>query len=513
MPSKIQLGPNEDVINLASGHSMIMGNLPQGKLDLGIVADKINKDAEQGLIDNERFGLFDSSQPNYTTYYPDVTAEDLNPTDDEFIYPVFRMLSMTTVHRNVNPISFEKKGVLKASMDKLVGQTVNVDHETAVGNAIGVVQSVEWQNAYRTENGTIIPAGINAVLKIDAKANPRLARGVMMSPPSIHSNSVTIRFKWEQSHPKMEADEFWAKLGTYDEDGVMVQRVVNEVIDYSETSLVAHGADPFAKKIEGGKIVLPEHSANRASLSEAQLDKQANRTIAISYKEMGEDIVSNSQQTIPNSNNNNNHNLKPETQMKELLAKLAAIAKIEDASELTEDSFAEKLQEIVSNGETAANEVTELKQKVEGLETELTEAKATIEAAPTEDQLSELKEKAELGDAHLTAVKEAAKSAYSTLKGEKASDAVLNSIDSADLEAAKAFKAEYEEELENSHPLTCQDCHSVNLSRSSSSLTEKPEDKKKPEGEGNTKLSTEEIRNKYKMPKGGLLGIFKQEEK
>ena len=94
------------------------------------------------------------------------------------------------------------RDVLKKSMQMLIGQTINIDHEIAVGNAIGAVSEVFWQPAYKTKSGIEVPAGINAVLKIDGKSNPRIARGVMMDPPSIHSNSVTVRFKWEPSDRK-----------------------------------------------------------------------------------------------------------------------------------------------------------------------------------------------------------------------------------------------------------------------------------------------------------------------
>lgn len=71
-----------------------------------------------------------------------------------------------------------------------------------------------------------------------------------MDPPSIHSNSVSVRFIWDKSHPNLDEDEFWNKLGTYDEKGNLICRVVKEIVSYYETSLVSHGADPFAQKID-----------------------------------------------------------------------------------------------------------------------------------------------------------------------------------------------------------------------------------------------------------------------
>lgn len=109
------------------------------------------------------------------------------------------------------PTDFSKNGVLKASMKLMLGQTVNCDHETSIGNAIGSVSQVMWQEGY-TDGKFKIPAGINGVLKIDGKSNPRIARGILMEPPSIHSNSVTVQFRWDKSHPELDNNEFWENL-------------------------------------------------------------------------------------------------------------------------------------------------------------------------------------------------------------------------------------------------------------------------------------------------------------
>jgi len=70
----------------------------------------------------------------------------------------------------------------------------------------------------------------------------------MMSPPSIHSNSVTVKFGWEPSH-KFETDsEFFDKLGTYTKKGELIRIVVNLIKSYHETSLVSHGADPTLRR-------------------------------------------------------------------------------------------------------------------------------------------------------------------------------------------------------------------------------------------------------------------------
>lgn len=306
----------EDIIRLAFAQSLVLGHCPD-KLSL----DQVNKKVALSNQDLASFGLFDTSSPNYTTYYPDVTAEDLQPKDSEFIYPVFRLLSEVIVHKNWNPIDFSQSGILKDSMKMLLGQTVNVDHETAIGNAIGSVQQVNWQEAYVSSSGVKVPAGINGRLKIDGKSNPRIARGILMDPPSIHSNSVTVAFEWEKSHPKMTDAEFFQQLGKTGPDKELVRRIVTKVRDYRETSLVGAGADPYARIIKDGEILDPKKAA-RAYNSLGGI-KHSTSLFTFSYKT---DVISNesneaSEETIPTDP----INIKPEITMNKTLAILAAM--------------------------------------------------------------------------------------------------------------------------------------------------------------------------------------------
>ena len=256
---------------IGSGHTIMAGFLPKG-VEPRTFSENFYKWNHVSQESVEKLGLF-GSDIDYNTYYPGLTKEDLTPNSDEFIEPVFRLLSSTIVSKNWNPTDFGQPGVLKASMKLLLGQTVNCDHSTDIGNAIGSVSQVMWQEAYKNGN-FVIPAGINGVLKIDGKANPRIARGILMDPPSIHSNSVTVQFKWDKSHPGMDDRDFWDKLGTYDEKGNMIRKVVTEVVRYLETSLVSHGADSFAQKIgEDGKIINPEFAKRTwTSFAEYQED-------------------------------------------------------------------------------------------------------------------------------------------------------------------------------------------------------------------------------------------------
>jgi hypothetical protein len=113
---------------------------------------------------------------------------------------------------------------------------------------MGAVKDVMWEESYKTPGGIVIPSGINARMKLDGKSHPRVARAIMMDPPSIHSTSVTVQFLWEMSH-NLSQEEFFKKLGTFDKDGKQINRVASLVKRYHELSLVGHGADPYAQKI------------------------------------------------------------------------------------------------------------------------------------------------------------------------------------------------------------------------------------------------------------------------
>ena len=178
-----------DTIRLSSEGNLIVGNKP-GIVSLSDVSKLIGAESQ---ADIQSFGLFERSTPNYATYYPEASAEDLNPKESEFIEPVFRALSAVTILSSYDAVNFAfDPEILNRSKSLLLGQSVMIDHETALGNIIGAVSEVSWQESYKTRGATKpIPAGINSVLKIDGKANPRIARAIMMDPPGIHSTTVS----------------------------------------------------------------------------------------------------------------------------------------------------------------------------------------------------------------------------------------------------------------------------------------------------------------------------------
>ena len=437
------------VITLRAGHTLIVGNIPD-KVDT-------NQLEENHLLGNNvdigKFGLFETATPNYTTYYPDVKPEDLNPQDHEFIQPVFRMLSEVIVSKG-RPIDFSKPGVLRRSMNKLLGQSVNVDHETAVGNAVGAVSEVFWQPAYTAKDGTKVPAGINAKLKIDGKSNPRLARGIMMNPPSIHSNSVSVRFSWVPSHKFATMDEFYSKLGTYNDKGELIRCVVDEILNYSETSLVGHGADVFAQKIgEDGEIVNTKYAEANYQF---QADKPISANFTVDFKDyenQGNEVA-----ILSLTNNNNNINQNPTEPMEELILQL--INDFDFAEDTTSENLSERL----------ATALGDKNQEIADLITERDNLKTETTTLTTENErLTEENNTLSLGKEQIEKLTESTRQEalrfYKVSKGDNADEAIINLISGANLETAGALLKQYRTETDGKLTATCNKCGSSDVSR------------------------------------------------
>jgi len=471
---------NIDTIKLSLGHNLILGNKPEI-----VTLDVLNKAIEESNHqDIGKFGLFESSSPNYTTYYPDVEAGDLTPKDDEFIYPTFRALSNTTVHPKMNPIFFSEE-ILKRAQYKLVGQTVNADHEVAVGNAIGSVSAIQWQAAYKTKDGIKVPAGINATLKIDGKSNPRIARAINMEPPSIHSTSVTVTFAWEKSHPTMSDEEFWNKLGTFDKEGKVVQRIVTNIEAFHEISLVSHGADYFAQKIgKDGKIVNPGYSASRypfsdVSLSDAELSDLKKTTKHFTYDFKDLDTTSLSEETTILDETNNIQT----TDKMDYLKLLATVFGIT----LTDENFQTSIQQV-------QDELADLRSKKEAFDAPLIIKGLTgkdaiqaeldrlsTEVADLTGQVEDQKTGVALSDTLVSELRVDALRLYKASLGEKPEDAnIVNLINTSAYTTLKSLHKQYDELTDKQYQFSCSDCGSHNVSRMSSKpASEESEDKDK----------------------------------
>lgn len=465
-----------DTVVLRAGHSIMVPNLPKD-INLEEFNQKFLRKDSQSI---EQFGFFGS---DYNTYFPGVNKEEFNPGEGEFIEPVFRLLSNCIVSKNWCPTEFPEQ-VLKDSMPLLIGQTVNCDHETSIANAIGSIKSVYWQDAYKVGDKTI-PGGINGVLKIDGKANPRIARGINMDPPSIHSNSVTVQFEWTPSHDFEDPYEFYEKLGTYDQNGELIRRIAKRIISYKETSLVSHGADPYAQLIKDGKIINPTYADSvYSSFSEQVKEKFINSQVAeVDYK----NILSLSDNTPylynigEQQNSNINQTTKMNKELQEFLESLfgEGLLNLSEGAQPSSEAVISGIKQLIQENkdlaqtkQTQANEVTSLQKKVNTLQAEATANAPFIE----------------IGKNHFKEVKEDTIASYKKLAGENPDPNILTLIESiTSLDTMKSLQSNYKQSLEEKFPLQCSDCGSHNINRGSAV---KPNED---ENSNSEKKSTQEV--------------------
>lgn len=454
-----------DSMAIGQGHTILAGYVPEqiGAQEFNEKFYEWHKPTAESI---QQLGLF-GGNINYHTYYPELKEEDLKPNENEFIEPVFRLLSATIVSKNWMPTDFGQGNVLKNSIKLMLGQTVNCDHETDIGNAIGAVSKVMWQEAYKDGN-IYVPAGMNGVLKIDGKANPRIARGILMDPPSIHSNSVTVQFAWDKSHPEMDDREFWDKIGTYDSKGNMVRRVVTNIVRYLETSLVSHGADSYAQKIGAdGKIINPGF-ANRTWNSYSEYQNDASKVYYFQdLKELGkqdenlDDTLHLDNKDPKNCEPKNNSKMNQE--LKEFLEKLFG----ENMLQLGEgqEASTELALQLVK---TSIADVTSLKEQITIKDTEITNLKASVAQKDTE--IANLNEMATVGKNHIASLRESTVGTYKKLAGEHVDETIVTMInaETTGLQTLLSLKKDYEARLEEKFPLHCAKCGSHDINRASS---------------------------------------------
>lgn len=437
-------------IKLTSGRSLMHSNVPDGvKLCNGKSCEVLTEESIAS------FGLFETNAPNFNTYYPDVTAADLIPKEDEFINPIFRALSSTTV-RKFAPIDFSKKGVLEASLPKLVGISIFTDHEQNTGNVLGAVKSAEWQKGY-TVGGVKVPSGINTKFNIDGKSHPQLARGIMADPPSYHSVSVTVSYKWEWSHSKLTDDECYSKWGTFDDKGNLVRKVVTEIVLYSEISIVPLGADPFARLLKDGKITNPQFVLDRQSLSATAQELGAMDNTVVNFQEVSQF-----------SNYSNNPKLDDMT-LSELFVSLGLEAT------LTEDQFKTMFQGLQANKVSLA---AILAVDPELTPVALTALKAVVGKTEAEDTIltfvtdnggqDKLLEVVEFQTTALAAQRTEAVKFYKLVQGESFKEEIVANIEAATGATLSAMEDQYKDEYEAKVPLACTSCGSEEISRKAS---------------------------------------------
>ena len=443
-------------VRMSSSHALFVGHKPDAvKCADGLCENILSETTEEGLAS---FGLFGGSN-DLNKFYPNLTAEDWTPKEADFIQPLFRALSETIVMQfGFIPIDFSRPGVLKAGVKKLLGQTVNTNHQTDVENAVGSVSKVSWQEATKV-GGVTVPAGINAIFKIDAKSNPRLARNILMDPPAVHSDSVTVRFKHEPSHTFRDKEEFWRKLGTKNEDGELIRLIATTVLAFKEVSLVSHGADPFAQVMNKENINDPKYADSVYNFTDNnhKPHKKEDMELIALLASLGlqDSGIGTWDELVAHFNIE--PEVAPEVALYQALVAVDETLTPESLTTLTENqlpegaTLLEEGQVILKEGETALTAEENLS---------WTELKELGTPAFIKDQVA-------LGGTYLENIRDNAIRDYKLVSGEAADENILAVIKAADLKTAKSFEASYHTQLEKLVPLTCDKCGSDEVSRSS----------------------------------------------
>lgn len=414
-----------------------------------------------GEIAEVKLGLWDAAIPDYSTYYPDITEEDLNPKEEDFYSPVVRALSKIILNK-YGPIDFSEGNVLRDSTNLLVRQSMYANHEVLVGNEVGVVREAVFQQAFQDQNGNTIPAGINVRPIIDGKSNPRLVRGMRMDPPAVHSFSVGVTFDWEKSHPKMDESDFWRALGTYGKDGKLVRRIVSDIQAYHELSIVPHGADPYAQVISKKGINNVDYA--KRMLRFPSKNAEVSNTfhfIEKDFIQLGHytDYIKASENTIPKINklNNDNYNSMDLIEFLNSLGQMKAL-------NLSGDISPEAALTAVENAVTALTTVEASNQTLTEENTRLQGELDTANAS-----LKDEKPKVEAYELVLKATKEEAARLYKLSKGDKASTEMIEMIaNSGSYQAALTFLNQFKKDTEDQFSGKCSDCGSTNVTRMSS---------------------------------------------
>ena len=409
--------------------SLIIGNTPEN-----LTAEQIQvalAGHATAVQTKASLGLFNTGAPNYNTYYPDIDVADVKDVkESDFIYPVFRALTKTIVSKFM-PIDFSEGNVLKDSLALLEGQALFPNHEQVVGQELGAVLETVWQEA-TSKNGIKIPAGINAKMKLDVKTNPKIARGILMDPPSIHSTSVTVTYKWEKSHTELSDTEFWQKLGSYDANGELVRAIVREIRQYGELSLVPHGADRFAQKIGAdGKIINPEYAQARKQFSVEEQSPKAFHFL--DYSLFGaegytgyEEVSLSAEEATPNDDNENSNNNSDIMNREELIQQLG----------LSDDATDEQITQAIADLQAAADNSENNNDDDAGQEGSTSADSSDSDDADSDDNTSEF-------DQILNSERDEAVNAYQLAMGDDADPQMIEAIRLSTYKQAKTFQKQF----------------------------------------------------------------------
>jgi chromosome segregation ATPase len=110
-----------------------------------------------------------------------------------------------------------------------------------------------------------------------------------------------------------------------------------------------------------------------------------------------------------------------------------------------DDLLDQKIGSVLTQNSSLSTELEGLRDEKKGLEDQL-------------EELQALKPMAEIGETYLADQRKEAERLYRLLKGDEASESMIKLIQSADVEQAKTYAAEFSREVEEKIPGICSEC-------------------------------------------------------
>lgn len=458
-----------------------------------------NAEAVQRALDG--FSWFGSSADT-SKYFDGVTGKNIVPKPEDFIRVPFRLISAAIVGAGTwKATDFSDAVMLKGSMDKLNQKPIFFDHAQDIMNWVGIVTEPSWSEE-RIQDGMRIPAGIDGVLAIDAKTNPKLARGVLIG--AVMSNSVTVIFDWTKSHPELSDAEFYDKMGEV-VNGKMVCRKVTKIYDFYETSLCWLGADPYAK--------MYDEKGNLKQIDKTAVFTDEPDSIQTAYKKEGKfsavfgydkKVFMSLSKQFSNKNNVEEMNqemlqficvllgLSADTKldlktMKEEFGKRVIMAKSDkdslDACKAVSDKVTELAKACLGKDCDNLTEFlgshafVEASMDIKGMQASqelLKSVKTELKCEKDEELVSTIQSmstQAEYGRTALSAKREETKRLYSLSVENKPDDAVVKMIDKATPEELEGLLKMYTKGVQESFKGVCKHCGSTEFTFQSSHQT------------------------------------------
>jgi hypothetical protein len=389
------------------------------------------------------------------------TSKDFIPKEGDFVRRAFRLLSANTI---VGAYSYKAvefpADVLKAATKKLEGKPALIDHaQYSVKGAVGIIEKVQWQDAFINEDGEYVPAGIIGVYRIDAKSHTDIARALMSEPPTIQGSSVGLEFEYKPSHVFHDSngdEDHWmfhwnlGKMMSVNGKEEMVRRIATNIIDFDESSLVNFPADVYAKALDsnGNPINVKRGLAIDTNTDFNFTSTEQKEAYKAEVEQKGERIVMSTKF---------HQDLTPKDTETLFLA--------------MKSEFEQKLKDEKEATKTLLSEKANLEAKVKNLETEVLSKETTLQEVQTlhtktQEQLQSIQ----------TAKREELKGLYrkSLKASEQVSEYILGLIDKAPYNELSELAQGFGLKLQEEFAMCCKSCGSEDIILQSS---EQKEDK------------------------------------